>query len=146
MTLRRSVMLSSIRFLGSCPCPHCQITLDRVHELGMKQNKKKCLNKREDSYAIHHKIQTACRNLYIQGRGIKAAGVENVLKDDSLIPVEVSNAQATTIIECSHFWRTRSPSSSSHATQTSTTYSPLTLCTRSNWGCGSQPLRLCLAS
>ena len=84
------VLLASIRNLGQCPCPRCTIPMTRVHNLGMVRDIKERGNLvRNDDRVRQNKIQNAHSHIYEAGLGVTSVAVEDLLKDQSLVPSSV---------------------------------------------------------
>jgi hypothetical protein len=84
------ILLASIRNLGSCPCPRCLIPLSRAHNVGMVTDmaQRTRLARIDDN---HRKIRvtTARRLIYDKQHRVNSAAVENLLKEESLVPTSV---------------------------------------------------------
>ena len=85
------VLLGSIRNLGKCPCPRCAAPMSRVHNLGTaKDARERETLARVDDNVRQSKIKSACAHIYKSGLGVTSAAVEDLLKDQSLVPTSVS--------------------------------------------------------
>lgn len=83
--------LATIRNLGLCPCPRCTIRLDRVHNLGMRTDRKHRVTKaRIDNETLHKNVAKARHAIYVENRPVDATVVEDLLKEESYIPTRVS--------------------------------------------------------
>ncbi|KAK7064901.1 hypothetical protein R3P38DRAFT_3302318 [Favolaschia claudopus] len=81
------VLLTGIRNLGSCPCPRCKISKDKISGLGTKNDTKaRTRDERKDDTSYRTKIASARRHIYELGKGIKSAVVERILSPQSLVP------------------------------------------------------------
>jgi hypothetical protein len=85
------ILLAGIRNLGRCPCPRCLIPLDRVHNMGMCEDmaQRKSLA-RIDDIGRHRRLGAAREAIYIANSAVDGVAVENLLKEDSLVPTAVS--------------------------------------------------------
>lgn len=85
------VLLASIRDIGQCPCPRCRIPLSRVHNIGtvtdMKQRKTLA---RVDDEVKRSKVVAAREIIYEQNFAVDNIDVELLLKEESLVPTNVS--------------------------------------------------------
>jgi hypothetical protein len=85
------VLLASIRSKGACPCPRCLIPLSRIQNLGMKLDmKQRCTLARMDDENRRSKINTARDIIYNKNFAINSKYVEALLKQESLVPTDVS--------------------------------------------------------
>ena len=87
------ILLASIRNLGRCPCPRCLIPMDRVRNMGMPrdmtQRKSKSLV-RIDNVQRRSRVEAAREAIYVKNSAIDGVAVQNLLKEDSLVPTAVS--------------------------------------------------------
>ena len=84
------VLLSSIRNLGTCPCPRCLIPLSRVHNLGMpRDTAQRSSMARVDDNVRQSKVKSARKLIYEKSYIVNSAAVENLLKPESLVPTSV---------------------------------------------------------
>jgi hypothetical protein len=84
------IMLASIRNLGACPCPRCLIPLSRAHNLGMVRDRTQRVTMvRVDDGSRQGKVKTARRLIYEKHYQINGTAIENLLKDQSLVPTAV---------------------------------------------------------
>jgi hypothetical protein len=85
------IILASIRNLGYCPCPRCLIPMSRVHNMGkvldMKQRKTLA---RVDDTTRRSKVGEARDLIYKDNYAVNYDGVEELLKEQSLVPASVS--------------------------------------------------------
>ncbi|TFK50717.1 hypothetical protein OE88DRAFT_1630361 [Heliocybe sulcata] len=85
------VLLANIRNLGDCPCPRCKIQKARIPEMGTKRDMaRRTRDARVDSGPLRYDIARARELIYEDGRGVKSAAVEGLLRRESLVPT--SNA------------------------------------------------------
>lgn len=83
-------MLASIKTLSRCPHPRCLVVKKRALELGMKRNNRDVVSKaREVSNALRSHVPKARKSILDKGRGVKSDIVEELLGEESLMPVEV---------------------------------------------------------
>ena len=62
----------------------------RVHNLGMARDiKERCILVRDDDRVRQNKIQNARAHIYEAGLGVTSVAVEDLLKDQSLVPTSV---------------------------------------------------------
>ena len=84
------ILLTCMKFLGNCPCPHCLITKDKIHKLGMKIDRwvrdKKA---RIDNRARHWLIEGARKAMFDLGCSIASKAVEGAIGAKSLVPMRV---------------------------------------------------------
>ena len=84
------ILIVSIRNLGRCPCPHCLIPLDRIANMGMRQDtaQRKTLAWIDD-VKRHNRVEIACEKIYENGYVVDSTVVENLLQEESLVPTAV---------------------------------------------------------
>ena len=89
------ILLAGIRNLGHCPCPRCLIPMDRVHNMGMPcdMTQRKSLM-RIDNVQWRSRVEAAREAIYVKNSAIDGVAVQNLLKEDSLVPT------AVTIFQC----------------------------------------------
>lgn len=88
----KRVVLATVRNLGGCPCPRCLIPLERVHNLGMKNDRKQRKTlARIDNQHRRDLIEDARKIIYDLNRPVSCKKVENILKEHSYVPTEVHN-------------------------------------------------------
>lgn len=88
MTIR--ILLASIRNLGNCPCPRCEIELSKVHNIGMPLDRKQRRTKaRIDNAVRQDQVNCARKLIYEEGYLVNSAHVERLLKPKSLVPTSV---------------------------------------------------------
>ncbi|KAJ3557352.1 hypothetical protein NP233_g11763 [Leucocoprinus birnbaumii] len=80
------VLLTTIRFLGGCPCPRCFIKKDQIGAIGTTVDEQRRSHKRQDTYERQFDIQTARRMIFREGRGVNSKAVERLLKPLSQTP------------------------------------------------------------
>lgn len=90
--------LATIRNLGDCPCPRCLIPITLAHNFGTPEDRHYRIHKaRIDDRDRQTKVSKARKLIYGKTGGKKntnfgvgSAAVERLLKDQSLIPTDVS--------------------------------------------------------
>ncbi|KAF7325547.1 hypothetical protein MKEN_00404100 [Mycena kentingensis (nom. inval.)] len=81
------ILLALIRSNGGCPCIHCLVPKDLVHELGRHNDKRRReVNARQDSPALHRAVKRAREFIFDLGYSIKSPRVEGLLKEFSWVP------------------------------------------------------------
>ena len=84
-------LISLIRNNGNRPCPRCLIPKSKLQNLGMKLDIK---HRKSMARVIDHrqkqKITTARSIIYEKGYAVDCEAVENILKEQSLVPNNVS--------------------------------------------------------
>ncbi|KIM52690.1 hypothetical protein SCLCIDRAFT_32443 [Scleroderma citrinum Foug A] len=83
------ILLTCMKFLRNCPCPHCLITKDKICKLGMKidwwvHDKKACI----DDGAHRWLIKGACKAMFDLGCSIASKAVEGAIGAKSLVPMQ----------------------------------------------------------
>ena len=83
-------MLASIRNLGNCPCLRCLIPLARTHNMGMHHDKEERMaSARVDNKIRQKKVADARKLIYEKNYAVDSKQVENLLKEESLVPTDV---------------------------------------------------------
>ncbi|KJA23581.1 hypothetical protein HYPSUDRAFT_101562, partial [Hypholoma sublateritium FD-334 SS-4] len=83
------VLLSSIRNMGSCPCPRCLVPKTSTDQLGTKSDQHQRVTlARKDNPQYRVKISSARDIIYKQNRTVDSNFVDNLLKPESLVPIE----------------------------------------------------------
>ncbi|KIJ57965.1 hypothetical protein HYDPIDRAFT_34453 [Hydnomerulius pinastri MD-312] len=81
------VLIATIRDMGGCPCPCCTISKENIGGLGTKMDEDiRRSQKRTDSDERQRKIGAARALIYKDGYVITSKHVEELLKDQSLVP------------------------------------------------------------
>jgi hypothetical protein len=84
------ILLASIRNLGICPCPRCLIPLSRAHCFGMaRDTAQRTAIVRVDNHTRQNKVYAARRLIYEKQYGVNSAAIQDLLKDESLVPTSV---------------------------------------------------------
>ena len=85
------VLLASLHNLGACPCPRCKVEKSQILELGMKRDKNRRLREEQvDNDSYRRKVKSARQYIFEQGKGIESAAVEDLLSEESYVPITVS--------------------------------------------------------
>ena len=85
------ILLASIRNLGRCPCPRCLIPLDRVPNMGMRRDMAQRMSlARVDNPERRSRIKAAREIIYVKDYKTDSKVVEDLLRQDSLVPTAVS--------------------------------------------------------
>ena len=84
------VYLASIRNLGRCPCPRCTILRDSIHNMGTDtdMDARNELTRR-DNEGRRSLVSRARKAIYDGGVAVNSVVVENLLREQSLVPTEV---------------------------------------------------------
>ncbi|RXW14632.1 hypothetical protein EST38_g11221 [Candolleomyces aberdarensis] len=82
------IIIASIKNLSKCPCTRCTIPMDKVHNLGMAQDRKDRMRlARADSKKRRSKVQSARDSIYIHFLSVNSkTGVEAHLAEFSMVP------------------------------------------------------------
>ncbi|KAJ3557882.1 hypothetical protein NP233_g11630 [Leucocoprinus birnbaumii] len=80
------VLLTTIRFLGGCPCPRCFVKKDQIGAIGTTVDEQRQSHKRQDNHERQFDIQTARRMIFKEGRGVNSQPVDRLLKPLSQTP------------------------------------------------------------
>ncbi|KAF8837831.1 hypothetical protein BDN67DRAFT_991589 [Paxillus ammoniavirescens] len=81
------VLIVTIRNLGKCPCPRCLILKSRVHLLATKLDILECETLScSDTAQRHAKVISAHKLIYESNYAVDGTCVEELLKDESLVP------------------------------------------------------------
>lgn len=83
------ILLATIRYLAKCPCPRCLIPMVRISGLGTHIDEQRRRHMRIDTEHRREKVEISRKYIYEGGRGIKSKAVEDLLKEDSLVPTRV---------------------------------------------------------
>jgi hypothetical protein len=85
------ILVASIQNLGRCPCPRCLIPLVRVQNMGMRRDMMQCMSlARVDNLEWHRRIKAAREIIYLKNYKTDSKVVEDILRQDSLVPTAVS--------------------------------------------------------
>ena len=84
------VLIAAIRNLGKCPCPRCLIPKSHTHLLTTESDLLQCkVLSRSDTAHCHEKITSARKLIYKKHYAVDGMQVEELLKDESLVPTTV---------------------------------------------------------
>lgn len=84
------IEIATIRNLGLAPCPRCTVKKSDVYKLGQKQDiQNRVRNARKDDHHRRHTIKMVAAWINEKGYVIQGTPVQNVLKKDSWVPIEV---------------------------------------------------------
>lgn len=84
------IAIVTIRNLGQSPCPRCLVKKDDIHHLGKpKDMNTRTENARTDSDARRKTIDDARFAIYEQHCAVDSKRVDDLLKEDSLLPTKV---------------------------------------------------------
>jgi hypothetical protein len=90
---RHRILMSGIRNMGERPCPRCTIPKSMLHMIGTKQDR---INRfklaRVDDHKRRLTISAARRAIYQNNFAVDSAGVERMLKPQSLVPTSVTES------------------------------------------------------
>jgi hypothetical protein len=84
------VLLATIRNLGRCPCPRCEIQKVHVGGLGTNVDRQRRDHERTDTPSRIARIDAARKAIFEKGAGVSSTRVENILKERSEVPTHVS--------------------------------------------------------
>ena len=77
--------------MGACPCPRCLIPKSRFHQVATERDLlQQMLLQRRDNKDQHNKVVAARRLIYEKHYVVHNSQVEELLKDESLVPTLVS--------------------------------------------------------
>ena len=83
------MLVACLRFIAERMCPRCLIRKDQVPFLGTKADERAREQVRRDDLPTRVKIDSARHAIFLQGKGVKSARVERILKPWSMIPNRV---------------------------------------------------------
>ena len=81
--------MATIRYLGACPSPRTLIQKKFISGLGTTADEQRRQHIRVDDEHRRDKVETARKMIFEKGLGVKSAGVEGLLKAESLTPTRV---------------------------------------------------------
>ncbi|KAJ7191438.1 hypothetical protein GGX14DRAFT_600708, partial [Mycena pura] len=84
------VLLSTIKNLGSCPCPRCFIKKEDIPKMGMKNDMKARRTKARKDVPFWRALVKAARKAIFKGCAITGTAVNKLLKAQSWTPTEAS--------------------------------------------------------
>ena len=86
------VLIATIRDKGGCPCPRCLIPKKYLPGLGTTSDTKlRTEQLRSDTTQRRGKIIQARDFIYNKGYVVNSKNVDNLLKEESYVPTEVSS-------------------------------------------------------
>ena len=83
-------LLATIRNLGRCPCPQCEIQKVHVGGLGTTVDWQRRNHEQTDTLSWIGRIDLACKFIFEKGASVMSTRVENILKERSEVPTHVS--------------------------------------------------------
>ena len=84
------VLIATIRNLGTCPCPRCLIPKTKTHLLATESDlRQRILLSHSDTTQRREKVVSARKLIYERHYAVDATHVEELLKDESLVPTMV---------------------------------------------------------
>jgi hypothetical protein len=83
------VLLATIRYLGSCPCPVCFIKKADISGLGTKADDQRRDHVRMDTERRQSKVEKSRTYIFENSRGVNSTWVNDLLQEDSWIPTRV---------------------------------------------------------
>jgi hypothetical protein len=85
--------------MGTCPCPRCLIPKTRVCNLGMPRDRQQRETLARISDARHLSlVESARKIIYVNNRTVNSTFVENLLKEESLVPTTVGNIRSIAFV------------------------------------------------
>ena len=89
------VLLATIRNLGGCPCPRCELTKDQISQVGtIPDDNRRTRLKRTNGTRLSWNIRVARDAIYQYGKTIKSKVVEDILFPLSYVPTSVNSPQS----------------------------------------------------
>lgn len=80
----------TLRNMGGCPCPRCRMPLSEMHLMGREDDtKKRNRLARVDDVERRNRVFEAHKHIYEDGKPLDGNDVEELLKQDSLVPTIV---------------------------------------------------------
>lgn len=89
--------MAGIRNMGLCPCPRCLIKKTELSALGTLRDNSRRAKIRANNHHFRTKVSLAREIIYKHGLRVNADAVNNLLKEESLVP--------TTVCQYTHFPR-----------------------------------------
>lgn len=83
------IILATIRYLGSCPCPCCFIKKEHISGLGTKADDQRRGHLCTDNERRQRKVDRSRSYIFENGRSINSTYVDNLLQEESWIPTRV---------------------------------------------------------
>jgi len=81
--------MAGIRNLGLCPCPRCLVKKTELSALGTLRDNNRRAKIRVNNHHLRTKVAIARDIIYNQGYRVNADAVNNLLKEESLVPTTV---------------------------------------------------------
>jgi hypothetical protein len=92
------VLLATIHYLGSCPCPICFIKKANISGLGTKADDQRRDHLRTDTERRRSKVEKSRTYIFENGRGVNSTWVNDLLQEDSWIPTQVGIQVLSTLL------------------------------------------------
>ena len=83
------VLLTTIRYLGSCPCPCCFIKKENISGLGTKVDDQCRDHLRMDTERQQSKVEKSRTWIFDSGQSVNSTWVNTLLQEDSWTPTRV---------------------------------------------------------
>ena len=98
------MLIATLRDKGHCPCPRCLTTFDTVSELGTVQDIASRQTMIRTASVQDALVLNARKLIYKDGYVVTANRVENLLREQSLVPTRVCSLSPNLIrtINCSY--------------------------------------------
>ncbi|KAL1719284.1 hypothetical protein EV715DRAFT_272872 [Schizophyllum commune] len=88
------ILLVCVKSLGTCLCPRCLITQDRVCELGMtRDTKRRQRTRREDTAQHRWAVKKARNTIFNEGVALNSKRIDGILGNNSSTPIENAFSQ-----------------------------------------------------
>lgn len=128
------VLIVSIKYLGSHPCPLCKIHISDIDQLGSAEDDLRRQDIRMDSLARQKKVVTARRGILQKGWAVTSENVKDRVGEYSGIAVQVRSTKSNNTGNLILHRRPRTPFLPSFCLLLSISFvsSCLIFCTRSN--------------
>ena len=77
--------------MGQCPSPRCKIPRDKIREFATPEDMEiRRSQTRRDDEDRQKKVKKACSFIYEKGYVVNSSHVEDLLKEESLVPTKAS--------------------------------------------------------
>lgn len=84
-------LLATIRNMGACPCPRCEIKKEHIPHLGtVADGFRRDNHKRTNGVSRKWRIDSSRSAIHEHGKGVKSKAVEDLLSPLSYVPTSVS--------------------------------------------------------
>ena len=84
------VLIATIRDKGQCPCPRCKISQNEIREFATAKDLEiRRTQARRDDEDRQKKVEKARKFIYEKGYVVNSSHVEDLLKEESLVPTKV---------------------------------------------------------